>query len=87
MATKWIRGCALADSFRHGMRAETCGGAACPASGQAERFVLLPEPEGESSGIVVKNQAGSQDLTPTLSGGSRGARRCCAERPFYARPG
>jgi outer membrane protein OmpA-like peptidoglycan-associated protein len=26
-------------------------------------FVLLPEPTGESSGIVVRNQAGSQDLT------------------------
>ena len=26
-------------------------------------FVLLPEPEGASSGIVVKNQAGAQDLT------------------------
>jgi outer membrane protein OmpA-like peptidoglycan-associated protein len=25
-------------------------------------FALLPEPEGTSSGIVVKNQAGSQDL-------------------------
>jgi outer membrane protein OmpA-like peptidoglycan-associated protein len=26
-------------------------------------FVLLPEPQGSSSGIVVKNQGGSQDLT------------------------
>lgn len=26
-------------------------------------FALLPEPEGQSSGIVVKNQAGSQELT------------------------
>jgi len=26
-------------------------------------FALLPEPEGQSSGIVVRNQTGSQDLT------------------------
>jgi outer membrane protein OmpA-like peptidoglycan-associated protein len=26
-------------------------------------FVLLPEPDGESSGIVVRNQAGTQELT------------------------
>jgi outer membrane protein OmpA-like peptidoglycan-associated protein len=26
-------------------------------------FVLLPEPGGESSGIVIRNQAGTQDLT------------------------
>ncbi len=26
-------------------------------------FVLLPEPGGETSGIVVRNQAGTQDLT------------------------
>jgi outer membrane protein OmpA-like peptidoglycan-associated protein len=34
-----------------------------PVPAKQNVFALLPEPEGASSGIVVKNQAGSQDLT------------------------
>jgi outer membrane protein OmpA-like peptidoglycan-associated protein len=38
---------------------------AAPAPPPAKQnvFALLPEPNGESSGIVVRNQGGSQDLT------------------------
>ena len=39
--------------------------AAPPAAPAARQnvFALLPEPQGESSGIVVRNQGGAQDLT------------------------
>jgi peptidoglycan-associated lipoprotein len=39
--------------------------AAPPAAPAAKQnvFALLPEPNGESSGIVVRNQGGAQDLT------------------------
>ena len=39
--------------------------AAPPAAPVARQnvFALLPEPQGESSGIVVRNQGGAQDLT------------------------
>jgi len=48
--------------------ASACGpkhqAAAPPAPPVSQNvFVLLPEPEGQSTGIVVRNQAGTQDLT------------------------
>jgi outer membrane protein OmpA-like peptidoglycan-associated protein len=37
--------------------------APAPPPARQNVFALLPEPQGESSGIVVRNQGGAQDLT------------------------
>lgn len=58
----------LAATFAFALFVTACGPkrvAAPPPPPPAKQnvFVLLPEPDGQSSGITVKNQAGAQDLT------------------------
>jgi peptidoglycan-associated lipoprotein len=64
MPTKWL----LTGTLGLMLCATACApqrGPAPPAAPAVKQnvFALLPEPAGTSSGIVVKNQGGSQDLT------------------------
>jgi len=65
MTTKWIRIAALSLILFAAACAPKRAAAppAPPPPAKQNVFVLLPEPQGESSGMVVKNQAGTQDLT------------------------
>ncbi len=65
MRGKWFRTCLAALILLAAGCAKKRVQAPPPAPPPARQnvFALLPEPEGNSSSIVVKNQAGSQDLS------------------------
>src|SRR5579864_9667087 len=65
MTAKWIVPVVLALALCATQCAKKPVAVAQPPAPQPKQnvFALLPEPEGTSSGIVVKNQAGSQELT------------------------
>jgi len=63
MATPWTRtAAAFLILFAAACAPKRTAAPPPPPPAKQNIFALLPEPQGESSGIVVKNQAGSQDL-------------------------
>jgi len=64
MATNWFRAGALSLAlFFTACAPKRAAAPPAPPPAKQNVFVLLPEPEGESSGIVVRNQGGAQDLS------------------------
>jgi outer membrane protein OmpA-like peptidoglycan-associated protein len=63
MARKWLGIVVLPLLFAAGCARKPAPAPPAPAAVKQNVFVLLPEPDGTPSGIVVKNQAGAQDLT------------------------
>jgi peptidoglycan-associated lipoprotein len=63
MTTKWFAVTLLLLSAACAPKRVAAPPAAPAPPARQNVFALLPEPNGESSGIVVRNQAGAQDLT------------------------
>jgi outer membrane protein OmpA-like peptidoglycan-associated protein len=63
MATKCLRVGALSLLLLAASCAPKRVAAPVPSQAKQNVFVLLPDPEGNPSGIVVRNQAGTQDLS------------------------